>query len=351
MELIELKTELQSRGAHSGALAGREGGAGPADGVTIFLGDLVVTVPTRAPYTARSPYSIEEDGGRWLLRKDGNELLEVELTSEPGFYNRSTPEGVSFKKIALRHGRDAIGTTVFQSCCHGIEACSFCSIDSSAASGTTTKEKRPADLARVSAAAAQEGYRHAVLTTGTMATPDRGIARLAECAEALRKASQMQVHVQFEPPRDISWISEAGRCAETCAINIESFDEVVRREVARGKARTSTAAYIEAWKVAVDVFGPGQVTSFIIVGLGESDSSVEEGAALLASLGVYPFLLPLRPLVGTRLEKTQPPRAARMLRLYEVCAGIVAEAGLDAASCSAGCVRCAACSAFPDMTG
>ena len=351
MRLIELKAELQSCGAMAGGLPSREGGAGPSDGTTLFIGDVVVNVPVLGAFATRSRFSIEESGGEFMLFDRGVELTRVEPACEPGFYSLDTPGGVSFRKLALRHGRDAIGTTVVQTCVHGSNACRFCSIDSSAAAGATLFEKDPDEIGRVAAAAEEEGYRHVILTTGTTRSAGRGIEKLERCASAVRRTTFMKIHVQFEPPDDAAWIEEAGRSADSCAINIESFDPGVRASMTPGKAKTPTDDYVAAWKKAVDVFGPGNVTCFIVVGLGEEDASVEEGVKLLASLGVYPFLLPLRPLRGSRLRDVEPPPVERMMRLYESCAVPVADAGLKAANCAAGCVRCAACSAFPDITG
>jgi radical SAM protein (TIGR04043 family) len=351
MRLIELKAELQSCGARTAGLLSREGGAGPSDGTTLFIGDMVVNVPALGGFATRSRFSIEESGGEFMLFNRGSEVIRVEPAGEPGFYSLETPGGVSFRKLALRHGRDAIGTTVVQTCAHGSDACSFCSIDSSAAAGATVVEKNPEELGRVAAAAEEEGYRHVVLTTGTARSAGKGIEKLARCASAVRQTTSMKLHVQFEPPGDPAWIEEAGRSADSCAINIESFDPEVRSSMTPGKAKTPADDYVVAWKKAVDVFGPGNVTCFIVVGLGEEDTSVEEGVRLLASLGVYPFLLPLRPLTGSRLQDIEPPQADRMMRLYESCAVPVIEAGLKARDCQAGCVRCSACSAFPDLTG
>lgn len=350
MELIGLKTRMQSYGVKAAGLSSRDGGAGPADGTTLFIGDLAVNVPTRGGFVDRSPYSIEERGEEFLLLEDGAEVARVEPAGEPGFYELETPGGVSFRKVALRHGRDAIGTTVMQACSHTVP-CAFCAIEASNVSGATLPEKTPEELALVSRSAWEEGYRHFVLTTGTTAEPDRGIARLSGCAAAVKSNCDMKVHLQFEPPDSPEWIEEAGRNADSCAINIETFDPDVRASMTPGKAGTSLDEYLSAWKKAVDVFGAGNVTCFILAGLGESDDSIEEGARLLASLGVYPFLLPLRPLRGTRLQDREPPASDRMMRLYERCAGPVTDAGLKASDCPAGCVRCAACSAFPDITG
>ena len=350
---VGLKIELQAYGARaSGGLGARAGGAGPADGITLCSDRVVASVPTEGLYVADSPYRVEPSaGGLARLFQDERHLCDVGVTGEPGFYRNLTPGGVSYRKIALRHGRDGIGSTVVQTCSYGAESCVFCAIAASRESGATTSRKSPGELALAAAAAEAEGYSHAVLTTGTSSPLDAGIPHLAACAEAVKSASGMKVHVQFEPPVDLELIDRVARVSDSAAINIESFDEGVRSRATPGKAATATGRYVEAWRRAVSVYGTGQVTSFVIVGLGETSRSILEGAELLASLGVYPFILPLRPLRGTRAEGLRPPGPACISGIYETAAEAVRAAGLRASDCLAGCVRCGACSAFPDITG
>ena len=350
---VALKIELQAHGARApGGLSARAGGAGPADGITLFSGGIAVSVPTGGLYASDSPYSIEAaPGGRAGVFLKERHLCDAELAGEPAFCGMRTPGGVSYGRIALRHGRDGIGSTVVQSCSRTADSCTFCAISASSRSGATTARKSPEELALVSAAAEAEGYSHVVLTTGTTSTVDAGIPYLLDCAAAVKSSTGMMVHVQFEPPADPGLIDGIATVSDSAAINIESFDEEVRARVTPGKAATATGRYAQAWRRAVRAYGPGQVTSFMIAGLGESPASVIEGARLLVSLGVYPFIVPLRPLPGTPLERERPPGAAYMSGIYEEAADIVGTAGIEASRVLAGCVRCAACSAFPDITG
>ena len=315
------------------------------------MGGMTATVPTSGLYVADSPFTLRRSGDGWEVARDGEKVAQVETAGEPSFYSMRTSDGTPMAKVALRHGRDAVGSTVLQSCSYGRSACVFCAIAQSATSGSTVGRKSPAQMAEVALAAEREGYSHFVLTTGRGAGQDHGALELARCAEAVKACSSLEVHVQYEPPDDPAVTGELGRVADTAAINIESFDERVRARATPGKAQTSLETYVEAWKDAVDAFGPGQVTSFVIAGLGETAESVVEGCRLLSSLGVYPFLLPLRPLAGTPVESRMPPAAGEMMRLYEACAAVVAATGLRAVDAKAGCVRCGACGAFTDFTG
>ncbi|MHB8894966.1 MAG: MSMEG_0568 family radical SAM protein [Candidatus Geothermincolia bacterium] len=354
-ENVRLKVELQASGARmhpSVSLEARSGGAGPAEGITIFFDDLVATIPTEAPYVSCSPFTVTGSGkpGRGLLFREGRGCREVEFAAPPRFYSEVTSSGVPLRKIALRHGRDAIGSTVVQSCARTTDACEFCGIALSRESGATTGRKEPADIARAASAASEEGFSHFVLTTGTTASGDRGIAHLEDCARAVKQATggDMKVHVQFEPPAEDEWIERIAEVADSAAINMECFDEAVLSHVAPGKAAVGLAGFGRAWRRAVEAFGAGQVACFIIAGLGEDPESVLHGCEHLATLGVYPFVLPLRPIPGTPLGNCPAPPAGMMLGLYEKAAAIIQSAGLSASPCHAGCVRCGACSAITD---
>ncbi len=61
--------------------------------------------------------------------------------------------------------------------------------------------------------------------------------------------------------------------------------------------------YRKSWQEAVRIFGPNQVSSFILAGLGENPENVLWGSDLLADMGVYPFVVPLRPIPDHEWKK------------------------------------------------
>ena len=353
-EAVELKIDLQSRGVRAAdvsASGARRGGAGPADGITLFFDDLVTTVPTAAAFVERSPFTLQAAGDKTVLTRGGRELREVEVAGRPAFYSRVGAGGVPLEKVALRHGLDGIGSTVAQGCGRR-EPCLFCGISLSAKAGTTLARKSPRDVGDAAAAALDEGFSHVVLTTGTPNLDDCGIPLLASCAEAVksRTGGKMKVHVQFEPPTDDTWIQQAAAFADTAAINMECFDAATLARVAPGKAALGPPRFERAWTRAVEAMGEGRVACFVIVGLGEPRRSVIEACRLLTSLGVFPYVLPLRPIPGTPLGQAHPPAAAEMLSLYQEAARVISASRISKAdSMVAGCVRCGACSAITDV--
>ncbi len=91
------------------------------------------------------------------------------------------------------------------------------------------------------------------------------------------------------------------------------------------------------------------MSSYVIAGMGERDGSIIEGSKMLAELGVYPFIVPLRPIPGSDMENEKPPDPDRMRHLYARVAEILHDTGVSWRKNKAGCVRCRACSALSDF--
>lgn len=347
----ELIAELQCCGVRVPAgVTGRRCGAGPAEGRAMVIGSHVVNVPIAAAYAHQSPFALTPASQGWILSHEGRDMGVVQIVAEPAFYRNRTADGIPFKHIALLHGRDCLATTVLQRCAHwrAGRRCAFCGTEASLDLNTTVARKSPAQLAQVAAAARAEGVAHMVLTSGCGDPAGSEIAYLAACATAIKKACGLPIQVQIAPPPDLAALAlllDAG--VDSLGIHVETLHEPTLAAVAPAKAAIGTGRYITAWQQAVALFGPGQVSSFLIAGLGEPAESVIEAAEVLADLGVYPFVVPLRPLPGSALAQALPPPAASLTAICQATARILKRKGLQAAQTKAGCVRCGACSPLP----
>jgi radical SAM protein (TIGR04043 family) len=326
----------------------RRSGAGPSDDGHVLLDGQGAALPLNP----ESPYSIS--GGRLLL--DGADLgLEAEAIQRPRFYDLTTADGIPYEKLARLHGRDVLATTVVQTCIRYGEdqRCRFCAIEASLAAGSTTAVKTPAQLAEVAEAAVRlDGVRQMVMTTGTTNGRDRGARHLARCVRAVTAAVPgLPVQVQCEPPApgDLDAITELkGSGATAIGIHVESLDDDVRRRWMPGKASVPMSQYDAAWDEAVRVFGRNKVSTYLLVGLGEDPDELVDGALRLAERGVYPFVVPYRPLAGT-LAVADGVGAPDPQRLGHVTGRVAAglrRLGMRGADQGAGCAACGACSAL-----
>jgi radical SAM protein (TIGR04043 family) len=353
----DLITELQSLGLrwidpHGPGLS-RAGGAGPSDHKAVTVARETVMVPIFTHAAGLSPYSAEvsADGSTAALRRGGEFVADLRFPRTPRFYALSTAEGVPYWKIARLHGDDVLATTVLQTCArYGRRetSCQFCAIGRSLASKSTIAEKDPGQLAEVAAAAvALDGVRHAVLTTGTPPTPDRGARVLSHAARAIKAAVALPIQGQCEPPDDFEWFARmADAGIDSLGMHLEAIGDDVRRRIMPGKAEVPVERYFAAFERAVAVFGRGQVSTYILAGLGDSREAILDACRVLVALGVYPFVVPFVPIAGTPLEHHPGPTPAFLNPLLTELAALLAGAGMASADIKAGCGRCGACSSL-----
>lgn len=328
----------------------RRAGAGPSDDGHLLLDGVGAAIPLNP----RSPYSI--DRGRLLL--DGADTgVGVEAVTRPRFYDLTTADGVPYEKIARLHADRVLATTVVQTCVRYDEAerCRFCAIEESLAQGSTIAVKTPAQIAEVAKAAHDlDGITQLVMTTGTSNGRDRGAVHLARCVRAVREVlPDLPIQVQCEPPADLAVITELYEAgARSIGIHVESLDDDVRRRWMPGKGSVPMEEYRAAWREAVRVFGWNQVSTYLMVGLGEDPDELVAGAEELIAMGVYPFVVPFRPLAGTLATEVDGATAPAPDLTYRVTARVAAAlraAGMAGADQAAGCAACGACSALESM--
>ncbi|MEQ9094405.1 MAG: MSMEG_0568 family radical SAM protein [Miltoncostaeaceae bacterium] len=354
--MIDLATraELAVRAIRGAPPLRRRAGAGPSDDGHWMVGGCATAVPVAED----SPFAVD---GLGALTRDGVPVEDalVEPIDRPRFYDLLTDDGTPYERLARLHGSDVLATTVVQTCIRYTERdtrCRFCTIEESLRSGATVAVKRPEDLADVAEAAVRlDGVRQVVMTTGTSNGPDRGSRHLTRCVAAMvERVPGLPVQVQIEPPVDLEWIDrlhEAG--ATAIGIHVESLDQEARRRWTPGKATVSLARYEQAWRRAVAVFGPNRVSTYLLVGLGEDPDELVAGAERLIAMGVYPFVVPFRPLVGAlaHADGVPPPDPAVLEDVTTRVAAALTRARMRGADQGAGCAACGACSALARAGG
>ncbi|MFD1721470.1 MSMEG_0568 family radical SAM protein [Amnibacterium endophyticum] len=346
---VARRVDVALRGLRIAAPVHREAGAGPSDdGHVLWDGEQAAI-----PVNPDSPYLVS--GGRLLLDTgDAGPIdvgVDVAPVRRPRFYDLATADGTAYEAIARLHGRDVLATTVVQTCIRYDEdqRCRFCAIEASLEAGSTIAVKTPAMLAEVARAARDlDGVTQMVMTTGTSHGWDRGAKHLARCVRAVKEAvPELAIQVQIEPPRHLRAIQDlfdAG--AESIGIHVESMDDAVRRAWMPGKSTVTLDEYRAAWAEAVRVFGRNQVSTYLLVGLGEDPDDVPRWAEELIALGVYPFVVPFRPLRGTLatdVDHVPAPQRSILETVSRQVAALLVAAGMLGSEQKAGCAACGAC--------
>lgn len=352
-----LINDLQTRGIRlvdpKAGHESRRGGAGPSDHKAVSFGDTTVMVPVHTAPAFDSPYVVEapDTQGNAIVRRDGAEVARIRFPNRPRFYDLKTADGIPYNHIAVLHSRDVLATTVLQTCIRyesRKKTCQFCAIGQSLAAGRTIAHKTPAQLAEVArAAVALDGVKHMVMTTGTPAGKDRGAAIMTESARAVKAAVDLPIQVQCEPPEDDIWhrrMKDAG--ADALGMHLEAVTPGVRERIMPGKASVPLEKYFSSFEAAVKVFGRGQVSTYILAGLGDTAEVILEVSEKLVGMGVYPFVVPFVPICGTPLESHPAPASAFMASILEPLSAMVVAGGMRASEIKAGCGKCGACSAL-----
>ena len=351
--LANLVVDLQARGLRVEVpLERRHGGAGPSDSGMLWVGGFPITVPTDNATAADSPYALKAEDDGYAIFEGSQRLVTASPQQRPRFYDLTTADGIPYWKIGLLH-LDSFASTVVQTCSYwgNDDQCKFCGIGISLDLGRTIVKKSPEQLAEVAAAAKElDGAVDATLTTGSSNGIDRGARYVARCGHAVKEATGLPVEVQFEPPRKLEVIDEVADLGiDSVGIHVESFDPAVLAYVAPAKARTGIEAYFRAWERAVDRFGEGQVSTYVILGMGEDPELTVQGCRRAIDIGVFPFVVPIRPVAGSLMEDVKPPDRAYTQRVYRQVGAYMAERGMDSNAPKAGCARCKACSGQPSV--
>src|SRR6202042_128290 len=129
-------------------------------------------------------------------------------------------------------------------------------------------------------------------------------------------------------------------------MHLEAVTPQVRARIMPGKAQVSLDRYFDAFAAAVPVFGRGQVSSYILAGLGDTSEAILETSEKLIALGVYPFVVPFVPISGTPLESHPPPSPDFVHEILGPLVAMLRAGGLRARDIKAGCGKCGACSAL-----
>ncbi|APW40192.1 radical SAM protein [Rhodoferax koreense] len=348
-------TELQSSGLRladtTAGASSRRGGAGPSDHKAVTVDGHTIMVPVHtsgawsSPFVAQAP----DASGRSTVMRGSIPIASISFPRQPRFYGMQTFDGVPYSHIATLHGSDVLATTVLQTCIRyesRKKTCQFCAIGQSLAAGRTVARKTPEQLAEVARAAVLlDGVKHMVLTTGTPNATDRGAQILCESAFAIKAAVDLPIQGQCEPPDDDRWFERMKAAGiDTLGMHLEAVTPTVRAQIMPGKATVPISRYMEAFEASVRVFGRGQVSTYILAGLGDTREAILAMCERVLALGVYPFVVPFVPISGTPLEDHPAPSATFMRELLEPLSVMVAAAGLRSTDIKAGCGKCGACS-------
>jgi radical SAM protein (TIGR04043 family) len=364
---LELKTELLLKGLYldpqkmsfyrqNGITSGRKGGAGPLGGRYFLFEDestLVNAALWDTPKKSNLLLKDKEDSFFNIVDINSAEILyQLKPVKDPKYYDPKfkTSNGIEMKKIALVHGTDCLGTTVYQKCKYWScgEACKFCGIQLSLEYGDTILEKNAQQISEVINAAKKEGRcSHMTLTSGTTEDIDKGAEHYINVLKGIKENyPDLPLHIQIEPLEELKYLDrlkDAG--ADTIGIHIEILNDKIRKEITPGKYKLPYHLFEMNWKYAINTFGKNQVETFILTGFGERKESLIQDIEGVVKLGVIPFVTPVRAIPGVA-DKTSRSNLSSLLEIYKKTAKLMKKYGVNPLKNKAGCVRCGGCSSI-----
>lgn len=307
--------------------------SGLSSGIELILpGDIWVNAPVREHFAKKSPLILDTEDGKIVIRRGKNAIAYVAVLPRPAFYNLHTSDGISMKRIgSIRADRLSIG--INDSCVFWADKnlrCKFCAIGHNPR--TRIAVRTLAQVIETIEASLNDCVRpctHLYLSGGSLPGKDRGICMYATYIEEIKENFDLHVHLNPMPPEDVTAIDSVFNVGlDEISFNIEIFDELAASRMIPGKYKAvSRSQYMRSLSYAVDLFGEKKVSSCLVIGLEDAPSATE-GVEFLMSRGIIPKLSVFRPIVGSQLQRCDPPSLHFLLEIYHRCKEIAEEYAL-----------------------
>ncbi len=303
----------------------------------ILLSGIPVNACINEGFCGDSPYSILGEDGVFNLLEDDEYLIDVKfLKLEPWCFDQI--EGITVGEFIRPHSSDCIGFWPNQLCAL-TEKCQFCNLRN----GKPILAPELAAKMVCHALTFNPNYDLA-LGGGVYHSFEENIAYFSKIANIVkREFPKTQISLETVPPIDLeSLVTYKENGIDSLIMNLEIFDEELRKEICPQKSTISVEHYFSAFKKGLEIFGPGKISSVLIVGL-QPDEDVRKAAKKMIDLGVIPTLMPFQPLDRTPLENHSVTNVDSYLNLSRFVADQLKAKALGLRGL-VGCTKCGACS-------
>lgn len=308
--------------------------AGLGSGLELILpGGLWTNVPVTERFVERSPYTLHRSDGRYLLRRNGDDVVPVRLSPRPEWYDRATSSGKPMTRVGTLQGT-YLGIYQAKVCEYWTAKpkkvnCKFCSVGLNLGIDDADEKSVSEVMEVVRAARDESGITYVDFNTGHY-DGDTYLDILEPYILRIKRELGLLVGVQTPPHRDLrryEGLREMG--VNRVSFCFEIFDPALFQEICPGKhAEYGLEHYLEAIRfcAALGKKGPRDepwvTNGEIIAGLEPPESTIR-AINWITSVGAIPTVCVFRPLTGTDLADADPPRTEDLVpvfrRLYEAC--------------------------------
>ena len=299
--------------------------AGLGSGLEIVIPpDLHTNVPLLEPWARKSPYRLHKEEGRYVVRRDGELVTEVDLPSQPRFYTERTSSGKVMSSIGVLQGT-YLGIYPGE-VCHFWQTkprsnCHFCSVGLNVGD-KDAREKTVEDvLETVRAARDEVGITFVHFNSGYY-EGDTYLASIEPFVRAVVEETGLLVGVQCPPHPDLSRYDRLRKLGvNNVSFCFELWDSERFAEVCPGKSRAiGQQRYFDAIKHCAGLFDT--TNGEIVAGLEPPEKTIE-AIDWITEQGAVPTVCVFRPVTGCDYEDVTAPRTEEMVpifaRLYDAC--------------------------------
>ncbi|MEE8436568.1 MAG: radical SAM protein [bacterium] len=288
------------------------------------------------------------EDGVLVLKRDGKTVSEARHIPRPAYYGKEASEGIIMRRVAPKRGQDCLVLNYSPFCMYWAtdDGCDFCNI---VPNMKWTKDdlqmtRRSYDqIVATTRASFDEGcVRHILLTGGFLKREvrdngqviDREGDRIMTVIRAMQEALQrhdIPVNVIRTAPEDLDTIAEhKAQGVHSVAYNLELWEPLLFERYCRGKnGIQGRDHWLKALELAVDVYGPGKVSTHWVAGFRETADSLLEGVEWMSERGIGSIPLVWSPVEGTPYAGERSPGAEWYLDVTRKIAAIRLKYGAD----------------------
>ncbi|MGQ9722148.1 MAG: radical SAM protein [Candidatus Jordarchaeum sp.] len=212
---------------------------------------------------------------------------------------------------------------------------------------------KPQIVTRTIKRVANQGLSAVALTTGVFTSPTQSVKHMCRVVKAIRKEFGDSLPIGVEPfvqeEKHVDMLYDAG--ADEIKVNVETYDPEIFAIVC---SEFDYKNNLKMVRYAGKIFGENRACSNIIIGLGEKEEKVDQGAEALADWGIIASLRPinLSPLIESQLQqalnnRATRPSAQRLITHAIKHKEILKEKGLDVTKFRTMCLKCTGCDIVP----
>jgi len=314
-------------------------------GLHFVLDDtLQILASTTYEFDKKSQFEIIKEKKEFYL-KSKKEKIKISPIIMPKWYNKKTSTGKQMSKIFAHESNNFLhqqySGCIYQSTGFG---CKFCG------TGKNFIYNTPKEIAETVITAYKENKNYQVcLGGGTRSTTEKNSEYFIECIKLIRKENKkIPIWIEMTPPTTDITIKNLIKVGATAfGLNLEIWDDKLRKNICPGKSKISKKRYFEAWKYIKNTVGKDKVNTALIAGL-EPKTSILKGIHKISQQGIRITLLPFKPWDTSEFKYKKPKTPKELYSLSMSLAKDMIKYNIPEKQ-NYGCASCTSCTLEEDI--